>query len=66
MIKITSSLSYPSKTVPGRTQSSYLSTPISDPTPDEVLRVLMQHVEALQHHMNNCDLSKLIFTLIVE
>lgn len=66
MIKITSSVTYPSTTVPGRMQSSYLSTPVQDPTPDEVLRAIMKHIDALQHHMNICDISTMVFVLSVE
>lgn len=59
MIKVTSSLAYPSKTVPGRSMSTYLSTPIEDPTPSKVLKVLKEHFNSLQHHINNCDLDGL-------
>jgi hypothetical protein len=66
MIKVTSSISYPSKTVPGRNQSTYLSTPIPDPTPSKVIKVLQEHFNSLQHHLKISDLDGLKFSVVIE
>lgn len=55
MIKVVTSITYPSTTIPGRSMSSYMSTPIADPTHSKILNVLQDHFEILQYHLKNCD-----------
>jgi hypothetical protein len=55
MIKVVTSVSYPSKTIPGRSVSSYVSTPIADPTYSKIIKTLQDHCESLHYHLNACD-----------
>lgn len=51
MIKVTTSITHPSKTVPGRNMSSYVATPIESPTQTKVMKVLQDHFETIQYHL---------------
>jgi hypothetical protein len=51
MIKVTTSVTHPSKTVPGRNMSSYISTPITEPTHTKVMKVIQNHLETVNHHL---------------
>lgn len=66
MMTIISSVLYPSKTVPGRSQSAYLSTPITDPTPSKVIKVLQDHFNSLQHHIKYSDLENLKINVSIQ
>lgn len=58
MIKVVTSITHPSTTVPGRSMSSYMSTPVDEPTQSKILKILQDHFEVVQYHLKNCDPAK--------
>lgn len=66
MIKVVSSVAYPSKTIPGRSQSTYVSTPIPDPTPSKLLKVLQEHFNSINHHIRLSNAEGLVVKISVE
>ena len=65
MIKVVTSISYPSGTVPGRSVSSYISTPIINPTQNKVIKALQEHYDSLQSHLKICDPDKIKINISV-
>lgn len=66
MITVKFQLSHPSKTVPGRTVSCYKSTPLSNPTAEQLSAVLKEHIDSISHHLKICDPSKLRVNISLE